>query len=171
MKVKRRQIRQAVWMRGHGKTWDEIADELGVEKGRVVRWPMMFPEIWSEFLTVYTPIILHEAELESTIVLRKLLRDPEPKTQYNAARTLLHHRVETLKLQQRKKELFKKIDISEIDPDYPHIRKWYDDYMEMLNDPAIQKEGEEAVRRAEEFERKEREEKLLKSMESDYGML
>jgi hypothetical protein len=89
-------------MRAEGKGWEAIAARVNRCERTVRRWRTRYRDRWESIQVRAERHVATEAECESVLALRGLLRSKDEKTRWHAAKTLLSLRVELGKLEFRK---------------------------------------------------------------------
>lgn len=82
-------MKQAAELRVLGASWTAIAESLDQERSTCSNWPWLYPEAWRRMLHLARRERVSELQAESHLVLQKLLRHGEEKSQLAAAAQLL----------------------------------------------------------------------------------
>jgi hypothetical protein len=96
-----RQLRLAAEQRASGSNWIVVGKRLRRAAETVRKWPLLYPDRWKAAQIEAERSIAADAEGESVFILRQLLRADDDKTRWNAAKLLLHLRVDLVRLQLR----------------------------------------------------------------------
>ena len=96
-----RQLRLAAEERASGSSWVVVGKRLRRSAETVRKWPLKFPDRWKAAQTEAERSIAADAEGESVLILRSLLRADDDKTRWTAAKLLLKLRTDLIHLELR----------------------------------------------------------------------
>jgi hypothetical protein len=91
-------LKDIVWLRLNGQSWEEAATFAGLPVQEVMLYPVRRMDEWNEALQECSAIMAKTAEMGAVVALEKLLKSSEERVQQTAATALLKYRVEMLKL-------------------------------------------------------------------------
>ena len=86
----------AAQLRTEGLTWPAVAKQLRRSVHTVRKWPMVFAERWKAAQGEAERRVAADAEGESVLILRQLLRADDDKIRATAARSLVGLRIDLL---------------------------------------------------------------------------
>jgi hypothetical protein len=96
-----RRLVLAAELRIGGATWEAIAARLHRSPETVRKWPLEYPDRWRTALFHAERRLAADAEGESVLALRRLLRSRDDKVCWHAAKALILLRVELARLDLR----------------------------------------------------------------------
>src|SRR5205807_526728 len=88
----------AAQLRAEGSTWPAVGKQLRRSPHTVRKWPQVYPERWKAAQFEAERRVAADAEGESVLILRQLLRAQDHKMRWHAAKSLLDLRLDLARI-------------------------------------------------------------------------
>jgi hypothetical protein len=92
---------KAAELRAGGASWDVVAEQVHRAVRTVTGWPRKYPDRWAAALVAAERRLAAQADSESVLTLRALLRSNDERVRWHAAKSLMTRRIERDKLEQK----------------------------------------------------------------------